>query len=290
MKNQPSKQQLRIQSLWLKRPIFLEIWLVNQNSEGRRFYFNKQLIRHKLAACFNLKKAEFSLIYSSHTAVWRPLVCFIVRKYYKSWAISWSHKPGNSSAVICLHNCCRHSGTSKPHQSIIHPKVQARSNFLREVMQFKGNRIQIIWDVRCWKLIIVFFYCDFWYLSIKRADFCTGNSGKPSQCFVWKRLSQLKRMPRVMFSAALEVPLCHPRTVSQRCWQRFICLFVLFLVPESCRLRSPDSDKYEEDSSKWALWFQLSSLRAFHSYPLKYRQRRWMRFWGVPLSFPFTCW
>lgn len=171
-----------------------------------------------------------------------------------------------------------------------HIKATFILKYKREYMQFKGNRSQIILDVCCWKLITVFFYCDCWYLSINCTDFCTGNSGKPSQCSVWKRISQLKRMPRVMFSAALEVPLCRPRTMSQQCWQRFICLFVLFLVPESSRLRSPDSDKYEEDSSKWALWFRLSSLRAFHSFPLKYRQRRWMRLWGVPLSFTFTCW
>lgn len=77
-------------------------------------------------------------------------------------------------------------------------------------MQFKGNHSQIIIDMCCWKLITVFFYCDCWYLSINRTDFCTGSSGKPSQCFIWKGISQLKSMPWVMFSAALEVPLCHP--------------------------------------------------------------------------------
>lgn len=37
-----------MQDLLFKHPIFLEIWLVKENSEGRSFFFNKQLIQDNL--------------------------------------------------------------------------------------------------------------------------------------------------------------------------------------------------------------------------------------------------
>lgn len=37
-----------MQALLFKHPISLEIWLVKENSEGTRFFFNKQLIQDNL--------------------------------------------------------------------------------------------------------------------------------------------------------------------------------------------------------------------------------------------------
>lgn len=75
-------------------------------------------------------------------------------------------------------------------------------------------------------------FCDCWYLSINLTDFCTGNSRKRSQRCVWKRISQVKRMPWVMFSAELDFSCWRPWRVSQRCSQSSICLFVLLRAPE----------------------------------------------------------
>lgn len=82
-------------------------------------------------------------------------------------------------------------------------------------------------------------FCDCWYLSINLTDFCTGNSRKQRQRCVCKRISQLKRMPWVMFSAELGFSCCRPWSVSQHCSQCFICLFALLLVPECTPADSP---------------------------------------------------